>query len=98
LRAVEGHGLPTPRAHWFEGEPSSLGRPFFVMDRLSGRPPAPKTADEAAAIARDLGRRVAQLHAAAIITPGGPDVRATTLAEITAGTTATLIVELPRFR
>jgi aminoglycoside phosphotransferase (APT) family kinase protein len=81
LRAVEGHGLPTPRAHWLESEPSSLGRPFFVMDRLPGRPPAPKSADEAASIARDLGRRIAQLHAARIPV-SGPDVRATTVREI----------------
>lgn len=83
LRALEGHGLPTPRAHWLETEPSSLQRPFFVMDRLPGRPPAPKSADEAANIAHELGRRVAQLHAAAIIAPGDDDVRTTTLREIT---------------
>lgn len=83
LRALEGHGLPTPRAYWLESEPSSLQRPYFVMDRLPGRPPSPESADEAASIARDLGRRVAQLHAAAIVAPGDDDVRATTLREIT---------------
>lgn len=83
LRALEGRGLPTPRAHWLETEPSSLQRPFFVMDRLPGRPPAPKSADEAAAIARDLGRRIAQLHVAALPAPEGEDVRTTTLREIT---------------
>jgi aminoglycoside phosphotransferase (APT) family kinase protein len=82
LRAVEGYGLPTPRAHWLETEPSSLQRPFFVMDRLPGRPPAPKSTAEAASIARDLGRRVAQLHAAAIVVPGD-DAQTTTLREIT---------------
>jgi aminoglycoside phosphotransferase (APT) family kinase protein len=82
LRAVEGQGLPTPRVHWLETEPSTLGRPFFVMDRLPGRPPAPKTPEDAAAVARDLGRRVAQLHAAAITSPGEEDVRVTTQREI----------------
>ena len=83
LRAVEGNGLPTPRAHWLETEPSSLQRPFFVMDRLPGQPPAPKSPEEAAAIARDLGRQVARLHAAGIVVPGGEDVRTTTQREIT---------------
>lgn len=83
LRALEGTGLPTPKVHWLETEPSSLRRPFFVMDRLPGRPPAPASADEAGAIARDLGRRVAQLHSAALPAPAGEDVRTTTLREIT---------------
>jgi aminoglycoside phosphotransferase (APT) family kinase protein len=82
LRAVEGRGVPTPRVHWIETAPSSLGRPFFVMDRLPGRPPTPKTPEVAASIARDLGRNVARLHAAGIPV-SGEDVRVTTSREIT---------------
>ena len=80
LRAVAGHGLPTPQVHWLETEPSSLERPFFVMDRLPGRPPAPRVAEDAAAIARDLGVRLAQLHAAKLGIR--EDVRTTTRREI----------------
>lgn len=81
LRALQGRGLPTPRPHWLETEPSSLGRPFFIMDRLPGRPPAPRSEAEAAAVARDLGRRLAQLHRVPPVA-GGPDSQASTSAEV----------------
>lgn len=81
LRNLEGRGLPTPRVHWLETEPSVLQRPFFVMDRMPGGSPAPRTPDDAAAIARDLGRQLAHLHAAAIPIDH-TDVRTTTLREI----------------
>ena len=82
LATVAAAGLPTPRVHWLETEPSRLVRPYFVMDRLPGRPPAPRSAADAAAIARDLGRRLAQLHAADLPVPAGADVRATTADEV----------------
>lgn len=81
LRQLSGQGLPTPAVHWLETEPSSLTRPFFVMDRLPGRPPAPASPEDTTAIARDLGRRLAQLHAAGL--GAVEDVRETTLREIT---------------
>jgi aminoglycoside phosphotransferase (APT) family kinase protein len=81
LQAVHGRGLPTPMAYWLETEPSSLHRPFFVMDRLPGRQAMPRTPEEAAAIAHDLGRRIAQLHEAIGPVDDG-DVAATTRREI----------------
>ena len=82
LQALQGHGLPTPRAYGLETAPSCLGRPFFVMDRLPGRPASPASTDEAAGIARDLGRRLAQLHTAAVGVPDDTDVRTATSREI----------------
>jgi aminoglycoside phosphotransferase (APT) family kinase protein len=31
--------VPVPRTHWLESDPSVLGAPFFVMDRVDGRVP-----------------------------------------------------------
>ena len=62
LLALTGRGLPTPGVYWLEKSPEVLDRPFFVMDRLPGTPPAPRAADDAAAIAGDLGRKLARLH------------------------------------
>jgi aminoglycoside phosphotransferase (APT) family kinase protein len=32
--------VPVPRMRWFEDDPSWLGAPFFVMDRVDGRAPS----------------------------------------------------------
>lgn len=93
LRALSGRGLPIPAVHWLEMSPGALQRPYFVMDRMPGRPAAPRSADDAAAIAHDLGRRLAQLHALRVDVPGAvpgadpahpepADVRAATLREV----------------
>lgn len=34
--ALEGRGLPVPRAWWLELDPTWLERPFFIMDMLPG--------------------------------------------------------------
>ncbi|MAE96901.1 MAG: phosphotransferase family protein [Deltaproteobacteria bacterium] len=40
LRLLDRHGeVPVPRALWQERDPSVLGTPFFVMDRVVGRVP-----------------------------------------------------------
>jgi aminoglycoside phosphotransferase (APT) family kinase protein len=36
--ALEGSGVPVPRAHWLELDPAWLDRPFFVMDLMPGKP------------------------------------------------------------
>jgi aminoglycoside phosphotransferase (APT) family kinase protein len=66
LRAVEPHGLPVPAALWMEADPSSLGRPYFVMERAPGTPV--RRGDDATlgAVARDLGTALARLHAVPI--------------------------------
>jgi aminoglycoside phosphotransferase (APT) family kinase protein len=63
LRAVRARGLPVPEALWLEPAPSSIGRDYFVMERAPGAPPS--RADEAtrSAVARELGRALARLHA-----------------------------------
>lgn len=63
LRAVEPHGLPVPAALWLETEGSSLGRPYFVMERAPGAPLGRADAATRDAIARQLGRALARLHA-----------------------------------
>lgn len=37
LRALENSAVPVPRALWLETDPSILGTPFYVMERLEGR-------------------------------------------------------------
>src|SRR4051794_1582483 len=65
LGGLAGGGFPVPRVHWLETEPSALGRPYFVMDRLPGAPPGRLGAAEARAVARQLGAWLARLHALA---------------------------------
>ena len=36
---AENTDVPVPRTRWAEPDPSLLGRPFFVMDRVEGRAP-----------------------------------------------------------
>jgi aminoglycoside phosphotransferase (APT) family kinase protein len=63
LGALAAQAFPVPRVHWLETEPSALGRPYFVMDRLPGAPPGRLGAAEAHAVARQLGAWLARLHA-----------------------------------
>jgi aminoglycoside phosphotransferase (APT) family kinase protein len=63
LRAVEPHGLPVPAALWLETAPSSLGRPYLVMERAPGAPLGRADRETRRAVARQLGLALAQLHA-----------------------------------
>jgi aminoglycoside phosphotransferase (APT) family kinase protein len=38
MRALAEAGFPTARVRWIESDPSVLGQPFFVMDRVPGTP------------------------------------------------------------
>lgn len=82
LRALAGRGLPVPAVHWLETEPSTLGRPYFVMERLEGGTRVDPA--DAATLSRDLGARLAQLHALDVRTPGDVpvDAGAATRAEV----------------
>ena len=64
LGALAAHGFPVPRVHWLEEEPSTLERPYFVMDRLPGGPLRRQTPEQRAALGRELGSWLARLHAA----------------------------------
>jgi len=63
LRALAGTGLPVPAAHWVETDGATLGRPYFVMDRLPGLPPTGGDRDQRDRLARQLGGALAALHA-----------------------------------
>jgi len=41
IRALEGTAAPTPRVYWYEEDPSLLGGPFFVMEKVEGEVPNP---------------------------------------------------------
>lgn len=45
-RALEGQGVPAPKVHFLELDPSWLDRPFFIMDMAPGRPGNPFRPDE----------------------------------------------------
>lgn len=81
LRGLAGTGLPVPTVHWFEPEGGSLGRAYFVMDRLPGRPLGTGSPDINDGVARDLGRWLARLHSSV---PANGDTAAATLAELDA--------------
>jgi len=41
IKALEPTPAPTPKAYWYEEDPSLLGGPFFVMERVEGEAPNP---------------------------------------------------------
>lgn len=41
LRALEPTPVPAPRAYWYEKDPTLLGGPFFVMEKIEGEVPNP---------------------------------------------------------
>ncbi len=47
LRALQGSGVPVPQVRWYSDDPSLLGAPFFVSERVAGEPLNP--------FRRDLG-------------------------------------------
>lgn len=63
LKALAGQGFPVPAVHWLESDPSALGRPYFVMDRMPGRSPGRLGAGERREISRQIGHWLARLHA-----------------------------------
>ena len=40
MDALAGSSVPVPRMAWLEEDPSSLGKPFYVMDRIEGVVPS----------------------------------------------------------
>ena len=41
LKALENTPVPTPKVFWLESDPSVLGKPFFVMEKVPGEVPIP---------------------------------------------------------
>jgi len=41
IKALEPTPAPTPKAYWYEGDPSLLGGPFFIMEKVEGEAPNP---------------------------------------------------------
>src|SRR5437016_5394530 len=41
IKALEKTAAPTPKAYWYEEDPSLLGGPFFIMERVEGEAPNP---------------------------------------------------------
>ena len=72
LHALSDDPLPSPRTPWFEADARVLDRPFYVMERIAGEVPSPApgasgegpfVAAERAALAPQLMRALADLHA-----------------------------------
>jgi aminoglycoside phosphotransferase (APT) family kinase protein len=69
LRAAAGAGVPVPRVHWCCSDPSVLGAPFFLMDRVEGETLPrrllrdPEYAATRAGLAAELGAILARIHA-----------------------------------
>jgi aminoglycoside phosphotransferase (APT) family kinase protein len=41
IKALEATSAPTPKVYWYEENPSILGGPFFVMEKVEGEVPNP---------------------------------------------------------
>lgn len=72
LHALSDDPLPSPPTPWFEADASVLDRPFYVMERIAGEVPIPVAgasgdgpfaAEERAALAPQVMRALAELHA-----------------------------------
>ena len=72
LHALSNDALPSPATPFFERDPAVLDRPFYVMECLSGDVPVPAASadgrgpldeDERLALAPQIARTLAQLHA-----------------------------------
>jgi aminoglycoside phosphotransferase (APT) family kinase protein len=69
LRAAAGAGVPVPRVHWCCDDPSVLGSPFFLMERVAGETLPRRLLREAryaaarAALPAQLGAQLARIHA-----------------------------------
>jgi aminoglycoside phosphotransferase (APT) family kinase protein len=71
LSALEGTGVPAPRALWIDADGSSLGSPTMIMDRIPGVTDilalrAPEPAGRNRAIALAFADAAAKLHTAPI--------------------------------
>lgn len=71
LQCLEPTSLPTPRVYWYEADPTLLGGPFFVMERVEGEVPNPwskqgkqfyAAAAERGALPRSFVETLATLH------------------------------------
>lgn len=68
MRALHGGHVPVPRMRLYCDDPSVIGTPFYLMDLVEGRilkdPLLPELArTERAAIYREMGARLAAIHA-----------------------------------
>ncbi len=36
IKALEKTSIPTPKAYWYEPDPTLIGGPFFVMEKVEG--------------------------------------------------------------
>jgi aminoglycoside phosphotransferase (APT) family kinase protein len=63
IGALAARGFPVPRVYFSELDSSSLGRPYFVMDRVPGTPVGHISPADRASVARELGGWLARLHA-----------------------------------
>lgn len=78
--AAGAAGLPVPEVLWFEAAGGELERSHFAMRRVPGEPAGPGP-DGGRAIAGELGRQLARLHALDP-PPGAPGAADATAAEL----------------
>lgn len=75
LRAARAGGVPVPRVHWACSDPSLLGSPFFLMERVAGETlprrllREERYAPARAAMAGQLGAILARIHALDLAQP-----------------------------
>ena len=107
------HGLPVPALYWLEPDPSVLGMPFYVMERIEGTVPspmarAPFAGESVTAIGAQFVEILATIHSidwravdVPQITPATTDPIAAACAEITKWEhfyTTGMIREVPAIR
>lgn len=82
MRAVAAVGVAVPTVHAVVGDPTVLGAPFMVMDRVVGSSVVQATPSHREALSVDLMAHLWRLHHAGVADPQGRDAAAATRDEI----------------
>jgi aminoglycoside phosphotransferase (APT) family kinase protein len=86
LRALEGSGVPVPRAYWYSDDNTILGAPFFVCELVAGEAPIPWTHDGGSAFDERTRRILAKQFVGALAALHELEWRGTPVAGIGGGT------------
>lgn len=82
LRCLEPTAVPVPHAHWYSDDPSVLGGPFFIADKVEGEAPIPWTAHGGDAFEPGLRGSLGEQFLSALVALHGFEWRGTPAAKL----------------
>jgi len=66
LKTLEGGRVPVPRAYWWSDDPSVLGAPFFISERMPGMAPVPWSSGKDSGFDLDYRQRIGSQFVSAL--------------------------------